>query len=386
MNVLGGFQSRVRALDGERGAISVLVAILLPVLLVASAMAMDVLAVSTAEREHQRAADAGALAAAAAVPLVNLSAIPLAGGAWAPGDAGGARGCTVATTMAADGPSTRANGSGPTGCTVTWEPDDPALLTTLLGSANSIVGAASVLNRLGFSTGSLLDSLVPAVTAPRARTVVTASVAPPMRGLVPAQVADAVITTEATARRRLKNAVLLPVLTAEGRCPSGTLLGGLINWLLGTLSTLLGNAADIGELASRLDGCRADVNPLLDQSAQALFPRLEATGSRLDQLGLPGTAITQSLLVDLRDIAQPTGAGAPTQREVLQAAAARDEHVLVVLVGVTSSTAVPMLDVFPVLAADLLSRNLSDLAMSDLFGLATTSTQARGLFRASLVR
>jgi hypothetical protein len=183
----------------------------------------------------------------------------------------------------------------------------------------------------------------------------------------------------------LKNALLLPVLDLGGACAVTGLLG-LVTTVTGPLSSVVATAPDIGTVAARLSRCEVDANPVLDANTATMFAGLTATGQRLDALGLPGTPIATSLVRDLRDLAQPAGAAGPTQRELLAAAAQRDEHVLVVMTGLTATTAIPILDVFPVLAADLMGRDLSRLTLADLFGMTTATAQARGLFRASLVR
>jgi hypothetical protein len=369
----------------ERGAVTVIVAALLPVLLLVSAFGMDALAVSAGEREHQRAADLGALTAAAAIPLVNLSALPPGGGAWPAAADAATLGCTVARDLLDDSPATRAWRQAPSGCVITFEPDDPDLLTLVNGAVGGVVAASSVLAALGASTAELAASLVPAVAAPRARAWMDSALQPPLTGLTGTALASPDIEQEAVARRRLKNALLLPVLQLDGACAATGLLGA-VTTVTGPLSGILASAPTVGAVATQLRGCEVDANPALAANAATLFGGLTAAGARLDGLGLPGTPIATSLVRDLRDLADPSGAAGPTQGELLAAAAQRDEHVLVVMTGVTSATGIPILDVFPVLADDLMGRDLSRLQLADLFGLMAVTTQARGLFRATLVQ
>lgn len=369
----------------ERGAVTVIVAALLPVLLLVSAFGMDALAVSAGEREHQRASDLAALTAAAAIPLVGLSALPLGGGPWPEAAAAGAQGCAVAQDLLDDSPATRAWRQAPSACAVTFEPDDPDLLTTVNGAVAPLLAASSVLAALGADAAELAAGLVPAVAAPRARAAVASALQPPLTGLTDTVLTSPDVEGEAVARRRLKNAVLLPVLDLSGTCAVTGLLG-LVTMITGPLATVLSAAPTIGSAATQLSQCTVDANPVLDANAAALFDGLTATGARLDGLGLPGTPIATSLVRDLRDLAQPSGAAGPTQRELLAAAAQRDEHVLIVMTGVTSATGIPILDAFPVLADDLMSRDLSQLQLADLFGLMAATTQARGIFRATLVQ
>lgn len=373
-----------RATD-ERGAVTVIVAALLPVLLLVSAFGMDALAVSAGEREHQRAADLAALTAAAAIPLVSLSALPLDGGPWPVAADAGAQGCAVASGLLDDSPATRAWRQAPSACAVTFEPDDPALLTAVNAAADPVLAASSILAALGASTVELAASLVPAVAAPRARAATDSALRPPLTGLTGTALASPDVEGEAVARRRLKNAVLLPVLELNGTCAVTGLLG-LVTMVTGPLSDVLSAAPTIGAAATQLSQCEVDANPALAANAATMYGALTATGTRLDALGLPGTPIATSLMRDLRDLAEPSGAAGPTQQDLLTAATQHDEHVLIVMTGVTAATGIPILDVFPVLASDLASRDLSRLQLADLFGLMAATTQARGIFRATLVQ
>lgn len=376
----------------ERGATAVLVGLLLPALLAAGALGVGVTALGAGERELQRSADAAALAGAARMPLADPGEIVGGVGGLLP-DA------TDATTTAeafcadnlADASMTQAFAAGPATCTAQTQPDSPSLLNTLLGDSG-LLDATSLLDQLGLG-GGLLDptAIVPALAHPRVQVTATATYEPPLGRLAGAEQVGA--SAQATARRRIKNAVLVPVLDLNTSCPTG-LLGGLIGALTGILDSTSGILGNIlsdfddldGDLAALIgEDCTVDANPVLDMTGDEVFAALNDLKAPLDALGLPGTALVDSLLLDLRDVYDPDG-DAPTQREVLEQAAASDEDVFVFLTGTAGATDIPVLDVVPAPAGAVQSWLADDDAdLAGVFDLVTTVGEARGLFRASLV-
>lgn len=366
----------------ERCATAVLVGVLLPALLAASALGVSVAALGAGERELQRSADTGALAGAARMPLADSGELAATGTFELP-NTGSA--IDTAETFCADNLDdarmTHAFGSGAPTCEADVQPDDPSLLDTLTGAVNDLADDASLLDELGLSGEDELDpaAIAPALAHPRVRVVAGDTYTPPLVELLNAGEVDA--DAEGTARRRIKNAVLVPVVDLEAACD-----GGLLGVVTGSLADLLADSDDLPvDVADIVDDCTVDANPVLDMTGDAVFDQLEDLKGPLDAAGLPGTELVDALMLDLRDVYDPDG-DAPTQREVLEEAVDGNEDVFVLVTGATDATAIPILDAVHAPAGAVRDWLEDDAASIDgVYDVATTTAEARGLFRATLV-
>lgn len=176
---------------------------------------------------------------------------------------------------------------------------------------------------------------------------------------------------------------------------SGILLAGdpstVVTPLQDTFGPLLGTLPGFSE-----DGCEINANavvgPVTDEAWAALQEVRDALAALPAPLGPRLETIVDLLVADLRDLIDPAADG-PRPEQIVNEARDADEEVLVVVVG---STAVPLLDFFPVpggqlhamidthtdVDGDLDLRGL----VGDLGAFNNAATDARGIFRASLVR
>lgn len=365
----------------EDGAATVVVALVLPFLLALAGSGFSVLVLAGAQRELQSGADAAALAAAAGLPVSDPSALPRR--LLPPTVDAATIACDVAAQNLSIAPMTAAfagSRSCADGVRVELQPDDPSLLDALESNALALESTAS----LAAVTGLAPPTLLPAVATPRVSVDVDGRYDPPMLQLVAPERDGVDLHTSALARRRLKNAVLLPVLALPGSCTTTveTELGPVTVEV--DLSVHVSASVSLADLAARLGDCRVDLNPVLDESGAEVFTRMQDAGRRLDELGLPGTRVVDALLFDLRDVYDPRGA-APTQRELLDAADPR-EGVLVLLVGATQATQIPVLDAVTVLAEDLERLATGRPRVHEVLAAGRSLAEARGVFRASLFR
>lgn len=378
---------RLRVHGDERGATAVLVALLLPALLTLSAVAFGTLSMAGGERELQRAADAGALATASRLPLVDVTSAPGLGDlkpglGQITGDV-----CTVVEDNVASAPMHRAFGSNVT-CSTEHRPFGAQL-------SDALQAGLSVLPGNGGNLDPLLDSfnlpaLLPGVATPYVEVTVGSDLDPPMRALVsPGE--DVELQATAVARRRIKNAVLVPAVESSVICRVSGLLGSSdvpLGDLLGNL-TLLNNVRE----------CRTDPNQTLAIPREPALETLDEVADTVEDI--PALSALAPLVRELRfDVADvynpPTDGAVPTQHEVIEAAAADDEDVLVILAnpvagsggllqGLIGASAVPILDVVAVPASTLADCDLDSgepcVTLEDAVGLS----QGQGLFRASLV-
>lgn len=248
----------------DDGSITVMVAVLLPMLLVLFGAASGALVISGGERELQRAASAAATGAATQIDAVSASALAsllaLPGGGGVVADA-----CSVAGDNLEHAPvligfsdiNGSCNGSPEAGTatvTVTTELDgiglslqridqalaahvDPA--TGLLPEHELDALPAFVAGVDQLSATALLAQLVPSVITPRVRVTTDSALDTPLGDLLRATpAADIPVEATAVARRRLKNVVVLP--TTNMVCT-------VTPTLLGTPVPVVGSPADIVE-------------------------------------------------------------------------------------------------------------------------------------------
>lgn len=361
--------SRRRAAEDDRGAVAIILGGAMLAMVVASLGAADVASVTAAKEESQRAADLSALAAAANLPLVGiLSATEPATTA-----------CTRAASLLAEDPSPLLNrlavGPAPTcdsgGVTVStnavWD-----TVQTVQTALNSLLGTAGILNlacsplailnpllfgltgvsctSLAAAITNLPSRLSPALLAPRVTVGVESVIDPPVP--LPGFGEERTISTEATARRRFKNVVVVP---AVGMGPAALSNMNLNITAAQVRDTLL---PGLMTAATALDGA---IDPLLP----------------------PGVSLNLTdLFLDIRDIYDPpTGAQPPSVAEVAREAYESGEPVVVMRLF--------QMPVLNIPALDFTASYLSPLATGGHFSAVPIPTEqlvsARGLFGATLV-
>ncbi|HVM13078.1 MAG TPA: hypothetical protein VM287_01945 [Egibacteraceae bacterium] len=168
--------------------------------------------------------------------------------------------------------------------------------------------------------------------------------------------------------------------------------GTLVGPLQDTFGTLLGPLPDTGSGAG---DCQVNANEIVgpvvnDAGWVALQELRDALAALPAPLGSRLGTIMDLLIADLQDLLDPAANG-PTPQQIIQQANEAEEEVLVVVVG---STAVPLLDFFPVPGGELhqlleTHTHGDDLdvrgLVNDLGDFNNAATDARGIFRASLV-
>lgn len=376
-----------RAHTDERGAVAVLVGVLLPMLLGMSALGFATLTMAGGERELQRAADAGALSAASRLELASLTGI-------------------VDPTVSDLLPAVADVQS--VGCGVAEDNLAAAALTS--GFADTVTcsvkpatfrdNLATVLDQgLGLVPTEALDALnqvvdvpalLPAIATPYVEVTTGSDLDPPLRGLL-SPTAPGDMEVSALARRRLKNAVLAPVVDVNGvpvvddtTFCSGTLLGVPFT---DPLSDILDDLTKLGGL----DSCRFNPNQPLGIPRDPVLDALDDLANALPTELAPAADAIRELRTDFYDLYNPPdGSDAPTQWDIIDAAASNNEDVLVILAdqstassllsGLIGASRVPVLDAVIVPAVDLANGTV------DVNDELTDVAAARGIFRATLVR
>lgn len=387
----------------ERGATAVLVGVLLPVLLAVSALGVGTLAVSGGERELQRAADAAALGTASRLPVVDVGSAPgLADLKPGLGLIDGA-GCAIVDDNLARAPMTRAFG-GDTTCSAEVQPFGLQLSQALQAGLDVLPNHRGNLDPLLRNVN--IPALLPGIATPYVEVTARNEYDAPLRGLIsPGQPVE--IEATAVARRRIKNAVLVPATDASVVC-DGTkrtlllLKQSFTDETLGTVLDLLEDVS-LGLLSSvTVDECTFDANQTLEiprDPALETLDQLADVVESTDELELIAPAIRE-LRLDLADVYDPpTGGDVPTQQDLIDAAAADEEDVLVILAnpisggggllsGLIGASAVPILDVAAVPASCLADGELTVehlVSVDDSNPCVRAIPQGRGLFRATLV-
>lgn len=374
----------------ERGATAVLVGVLLPVLLAVSALALGTFALGGGERELQRAADAGALSAAARLPVVDVNSAPGLSD-LKPGlgliTGPKANPCEIVHDNLASAAMTEAFATNVT-CSVEVLPFGYQLSDALQAGLNVLPNHRAHLHP--FLRNVDIPALLPGVARPYVEMTVASDFDPPLRGLVsPGQPVG--LEATAVARRRVKNAILVPATDATILCET-TLLG------TGTLGDILANVT----LADSVKDCWFDPNKTLAVPREPTLTILDDVATLMedtDELALAAPAVRE-LRMDFADVYNPpTGGAVPSQWDLIEAAAADDEDVLVILANpipggggllesLISASAVPILDVAAVPASCLADGELTVehmVSSDDTQPCVTPLSQGRGLFRATLV-
>ncbi|HEX2053410.1 MAG TPA: hypothetical protein VHJ78_06770, partial [Actinomycetota bacterium] len=343
----------------ERGAVLVIVALVMSVLLTLSAGGIMLFSLYGSQREMQKAADQAALAGAAAMPVLNpgqtLSNLPMNTAYDLTDDVGldvplkglsnvpdpRAVACAYGTRLleADSAKLVEKFGVGPSGlpssycasspwsdvrvnpslnslstplsqCVNTLTSQINSLTNQLLAGRNSLVGNLLALLGLGMTGAQVtalvdstvarlngiltsvqnLESLSPALLTPEMRVRVTDKVKPPLIGMVTG--GDGVqMQVEATAKRRLKNAIVLPNTPA------------LVNTDLNTALN-----ATKPQVLSAMDAANTQLNNLMSA--------LGVTGCQ--NLLSPSSSVYQ----DISDIYTPPSSAPYTGRDLITGATA----------------------------------------------------------------
>ena len=303
------FARRYRVTD-ERGAIAVLAAlVIVTMLLPLAALAVTAHVREGASAELQRAAEAGALAGAAAIPLGDLSMLnayvagtPL-NGFFGPGvpdpltiACNQARAAIASDGSMNDAFSPAGTTLPPNFCTAVYLPD--ATILSRLGSCLTSLPLGGLLAFLIAPVFNLLFSstktILPGLLNGGVKVTLTRTVRGPFDSLVGGGGGSTAQVAKAAAKRRFKNAIVLPGLGA----------GGSIN-----LNPFLGQAIDAAtDLVRTVD------------SALSLVLNLVGLGACTGMLSL--------LADDLGDLIDPPVSG-PTVGQVVDDALATGEQLLV---------------------------------------------------------
>lgn len=375
---------RFRIHTDERGATAVLVGLLMPVLLALSGVAFGTLSMAGGDRELQRAADSAALATASRLPVVDVNEAPGLGDL--PPGVGVIRGeaCEVVEDNIAEAPMHQAFGDYLT-CSAGVRPFGAQLSDALQAGLNVLPGNPGNVHPLLRSLN--VPALLPGVATPYIEITAGSEVDPPLRALVsPGGPVD--LEATAVARRRLKNAVFVPAVDTSVVCQ----VSGLNSPV--PLRDLLGNAS----LLDKVRDCWTNPNETLAIPREPALDTLDDVADVVEDTELAGIApLIRELRMDVADAYDPPGDDVPTQWDLIEAAAADDEDVLVILAnpipgtggllqGLIGASAVPVLDVAAVPASML--ANCEGLDGEDFCFTpddAVALSQGRGLFRASLV-
>lgn len=376
----------LRSCRREEGAIAPLVAAAMLGLILASLWGANVVTLSATRRELQRAADLGALAGAANLPLVGLlsSGEPFL------------TSCRYADALLTAGTSPLANnlaaGAGPrcsTGSVVvepivetpTAEEVEAALAEVRdrvydeLGSPDICSPLVRVLDPLLASLSNtdcqtlqaaldgLPENLSPATVTPRVRMVVSGTVEPPVP--IPGVFDGArTLRSEAVARRRFKNVIVLPAVRTND-------VTGIVQPVDDLVSGAPAPLDEINPNPSAAEAC-GTLLPKVDEAADALSAELSPTVQlNLDQV-----------ILDARDVCDPPGNATPASPLALAVETARTGDPVVIL-------RLFQMPVLGIPALDFTAAYLQQLT-GDTFAATPIPleelTAARGLFGASMVR
>ncbi len=335
----------LRGCDRERGAVAVLLSIvLIAVLLPLAAAGLSTYVRAGTAAELQRSADSAALAGARSIPIGNLSVLPPAIGPVPPEPLTVA--CQQAVSAAAADDAFGEDYAGSLACDARYLYDPDFLgrfqtcTTALTGSAIGALGAL-------FNT---FHGLLPALHHPGVEVTVSRTVGPgPMDALIPG--ADAVVTETRTARaiRRFKNAIVIPVI----RNPA------------------------TGDMV-------LDLNIPLATARQTLLTALSTVDDATGLL-LPSCAnVVDALVDDFADLYNPGSTDAPTAEEVVADAQAQGTALMAFVLD--SGSGIPcLLCGLQVPALEFMPLCVTSYS-NNVVNFAGCSASALGAFRASLVQ
>lgn len=383
----------------DSGAMAVLLAVVLTAVAIpVSGYGVTQLVRNGLQGELQRAADQGALAGSAMIPLADVGTVKTFL-ASTPSGVGSTAGlipsswCTkgpVELGSASSDPSAlgtcaldiacraalaslssdRAYGRtyavpyGLPTCTASYA-DDLSFFTQLATCTNAVTGSllnlasvptltsqlTALLGTLGGITSGLapqtplaLGSLLPALLHPGVSVSMSWLERGPLDALTPSDNGAAhTMTRRATAKRAFKNLVVVPTVGASGS----------VSVALQLSLTALGVTTE-KNAPTVTGGSLVDLNPAL----VANMTTVRSTLSSLDTLvgsQLPACAgLVGSMTTDVSDILDPQTTGAPTATQVLTDAAASDSpSIAVIIPTITSALQIPFLDFVPVCMAQI---------------------------------
>ena len=231
-----------------------------------------------------------------------------------------------------------------------------------------------------------LNHALPAAFTPTMRVTMRSKLRPPLISLITGE-DGGTMRTSATAYRRIKNAVVVPILPAQRL----------------TIDLGLADPIDVMTQPTNLNTALATAQkPLIDAITNA-DNRLTAV---MDDLGLPCQHLLHNLRQDLYDIYNPPTGPAPSARDIVDAAVTAAENTAdrvgaaepnpadpnslageaFVLIGVTvtdlmqpiAATQIPILDVALV--------SMSRTSTGDFRAATISAANAHGAFRATLVQ
>lgn len=369
----------IRALPaGEDGGVLALVAVTLPLLLVLSAGGFVTFATSASQRELQRAADQAALAGAIALPpfdpnvLVASAPVPIpdTDPAWdlVPPEVSrvvprmgdlvpdprrvacevGASQLSAASAPLANALNDATLFEPPTGSDGSPERsvcEDAAVYPVIQpnpAATTPVECTNRLVERVAADAGSLdpsadvvldpvtvpvqgavnrvvampLNHVLPAALTPRMRVDVYAGIQPPLLSLVTGT-RGGTMHAGATAYRRIKNAIVVPIVPSQQVLLQPDPLTGVlpVNPLTGRPWRPIDIMTD-----------PVNLNPALQAQQSTLLAAIDDADARLDSLmatyALPCRSLLGNLRQDLRDVYAPPTGPAPTAREIADAAIA----------------------------------------------------------------
>ncbi|MGH2719977.1 MAG: hypothetical protein ACRDJO_00050 [Actinomycetota bacterium] len=381
----------------EHGAIAILAAIVvLFVALPLAAIGMTTYVREGSLAELQRAADAGALAGAASIPLGDLTFVkayvdnPLGLGSYFTPAANPLNvACEQAKRALAEdglfgdefsaaGPVTLPACSGGSSSVGTFSISTSYLPDVAF--ADKLIDCLGLQNLpLPLLTNLLSGArnVLPALLHAGVQVTVTRSVRGPLDGVFGTS-SDTVQTAEAAAKRRFKNLVVVPTIS------TANLLTGIL-----------------GQPYNGAPGGTIDLNPAAGQTIDTALGLIQGLGN-LPILSSLCPGLVTSLTDDLGDLLNPPVAGAPTLADTIRQTVGQDDQLFVLryveglplvqniclpLVGcipnITVPGIAPFLDFVPVCGVN--SSTLQGSVSGALVAATTCSVQAPGAFRAQLV-
>lgn len=249
---------------------------------------------------------------------------------------------------------------------------DPGVLAPIESAVNALVKMP-------------LDHVLPAAFTPRMRVTTYSKMRPPLVSLITGE-DGGTMRASATAYRRIKNAVVVPILPAQ------------------RLLIDLGLADPIEIITAP-----TNLNLALDTAQKPLIDALANADDRLDGLmasqGLPCSHLLHNIRQDLRDIYDPPTGAAPTARDIVDAAVTAAERTAdrigepapdpsnpaslageaFVLIGVTVNNLMQPVAAAQIPILDVALVSMRRAADGSFQAASISAANAHGAFRATLV-
>lgn len=432
----------------ERGGVMIVVAIVLPLLLLLTAGGVSAFSLYASNRELQRSADQAALAGAATIPLtdpnvlVENSPIPLPNTdpVYELAEGQGVNlprmsdfifdPRSVACAVGSDSLSNGADFVGAFGEAITDvlldddgneitavcddtrvfpqlqpNPDTTTALecTNLLiqevaedaGSLNPdlLTGLLSPIQNLVNGVARMpLHHVLPAAYTPRMKVTSFSTLRPPLVSLVTGN-DTGTMRASATAYRRIKNAVVVPIIpsvTQQLQINLGLLDGSQL------LRDLINNPVNLNNALRRAQKPLIDVITDVDNRLNSI----------MSTFGLPCHNVLANLRQDLRDIYDPPSGPAPSAVDVVDAAVEAAEQTAAeigvpspdptnpnslageafVVVGVTATNSLLPISATNIPILDAAIVTMREVAEGDYRAAIVSASKAHGAFRATLIK